>query len=372
MAGAAEEGAAVTSRAPVGTTAADAALAGAESLAHEGRFLDAIDSLTDANRSERSAAIEERLVRLRNAAFDELDRSPRDAPWPDDEPRPRAGELPAIAPGELTPELVRDHILRYGCAYIPGLLGDHHCEQLVAGIDRAFDGCDAQAAGGWSKADANGGGATDAETAPWYVRFDPDEDEMVHGNEIRGDTRRFVREGAGVWTIESPRVLFDFLEILECAGLRSLISSYLGERPAVTLKKSTLRRVPPLPHADWHQDGAFLGEGIRTINLWLSLSHCGDDAPGLDLLPRRLDHIAETGTGGAFFPWSVGPDTVTEEAGDVAVVRPSFKPGDALLFDELFLHRTATDETMSRDRYALETWFFAPSLYPSDQIPFVW
>ena len=166
--------------------------------------------------------------------------------------------------------------------------------------------------------------------------------------------------------------MFDYFEMLEGAGVRGLISDYLGERPAVTLKKSTLRKVPPLPHADWHQDGAFLGEGIRTINVWVTLSRCGDDAPGLDLVPRRLDHIAETGTGGAFFEWSVGPDTAAAEAGDVPIVRPVFEPGDALLFDELFLHRTATNAEMTRDRYALETWFFAPSLYPDDQIPFVW
>ena len=155
-------------------------------------------------------------------------------------------------------------------------------------------------------------------------------------------------------------------------GLRPLVSGYLGERPALTLKKSTLRRTHPLPFADWHQDGAFLGDGIRTINLWLSLSDCGVDAPGLDLLPRRLDRIVETGSGGAIFPWSVGPGTVEEAAEGVAVVRPRFKPGDALLFDEMFLHRTATDETMTRDRYAIESWFFAPSVYPGDQIPFVW
>jgi hypothetical protein len=204
-------------------------------------------------------------------------------------------------------------------------------------------------------------------TAPWYFRF-----EGVEGLPIRGETRKFVREGAGVWTVESPRMLFEFLEILERAGLRPLIADYLGERPALTLKKSTLRRTHPLPFADWHQDGAFLGEGIRTVNLWLSLSHCGDDAPGLDLLPRRLGHIVETGSGGAIFPWSVGPGTVEEAAEGVEVIRPIFEPGDALLFDELFLHRTATDETMTRNRYAIETWFFAPSVYPDDQIPFVW
>lgn len=350
------------------------ALAAAEALAGEGRSLEAVDLLTEANRRERDDAIEARLVLLRNAAFGEIDRAPTDSPWPDDETRPREGsvELPPIDRADLTPELVRDHILRYGCAYIPGLLSSEQSDQLVEGIDRAFDGCDAQAAGGWSRESAEGEGATDAETGPWYVRFDPDEDKIVHGNKIRGETRKFVRKGAGVWTIESPRVMFEFLEMLEGAGVRSLIGDYLGERPAVTLKKSTLRRVPPLPHADWHQDGAFLGESIRTINLWLSLSRCGDDAPGLDLVPRRLDHIAETGTGGAFFEWSVGPDTAKQEAGDVPVIRPIFQPGDALLFDELFLHRTATNDQMTRNRYALETWFFAPSLYPDDQIPFVW
>ena len=89
-------------------------------------------------------------------------------------------------------------------------------------------------------------------------------------------------------------------------------------------------------------------------------------------MPWRVDRIVETGTGGAFFDWSVGPDTVEEVAEDAAVVRPIFEPGDALLFDELFLHRTATEEAMTRERYAKETWFFVPSLYPGDQIPFVW
>ena len=31
----------------------------------------------------------------------------------------------------------------------------------------------------------------------------------------------------------------------------------------------------------------------RALNLWLSLSRCGDEAPGLDLVPRRLDEIVD-------------------------------------------------------------------------------
>jgi hypothetical protein len=345
------------------------ALATADTLAAEGRALEAIELLTQTNRQERDDRIELRLVRLRNEAYAELERSPAASPWPDDAVRPRDGDeaLPPINRAELTPDAVRDSILRYGTAYIPGLIPKDDVDLLVDGIDRAFEGCDQQAARGWSRETTGDDPVADMATAPWYFRF-----EGVEGLPIKGETRKFVREGAGVWTVESPRMMFEFLEVLERAGLRSLITGYLGERPALTMKKSTLRRTHPLPFADWHQDGAFLGDGIRTINLWLSLSHCGDDAPGLDLLPRRLNRIVETGSGGAAFPWSVGPGTVEEAAEGVEVIRPLFEPGDALLFDEMFLHRTATDETMTRNRYAIETWFFAPSVYPGDQIPFVW
>jgi hypothetical protein len=42
-----------------------------------------------------------------------------------------------------------------------------------------------------------------------------------------------------------------------------------------------------------------------------------------------------------------------------------------LFFDERFLHRTAVSETMTQERYAIESWFFAPSHYPDDQLPVV-
>jgi hypothetical protein len=346
-------------------------LAAADRLAEQGRCLEAIDLLTDANRRERDDRTELRLVRLRNEAYAELDRSPTPSPWPDEGPRPRNGDaaLPPIDRGELTSAAVRDSILRYGCAFVPGLIPKEDVDRLVQGIDRAFEGCDYQGARGWAKEVMDDDPAADMATAPWYVRF-----EGVEGHKVGGQTRKFTRDACGVWTAESPRTMFEFLQMLERAGLRSLIADYLGERPALTLYKSALRRTDPLPRAEWHQDGSFLGEGIRTINLWLCLSRCGEDAPGLDLLPRRLDRVAETATGGAILDWTVGPETVEKlaEAEGTPVIRPLFEPGDALLFDELFLHRTATDETMTRQRYAIETWFFAPSVYPGDQIPFVW
>ena len=48
---------------------------------------------------------------------------------------------------------------------------------------------------------------------------------------------------------------------------------------------------------------------------------------------------------------------------------PEFSPGDALLFDHLFLHRTGVAPGMTRERWAIETWFFAPSTLPRGPDP---
>jgi ectoine hydroxylase-related dioxygenase (phytanoyl-CoA dioxygenase family) len=166
-------------------------------------------------------------------------------------------------------------------------------------------------------------------------------------------------------------VLFDLLEIVGRARVPDLVATHLGERPALSAKKTTLRRVTRASDAQWHQDGAFMGTDIRTVNLWLALSNCGEDAPGLDILPRRLDHIVERGTPGAIFDWAASPAMVERAAEGTNVCRPVFEPGDALLFDHMFMHRTAAEPDMTRDRHAVEMWFFAPSLYPDDQVPLV-
>jgi hypothetical protein len=123
------------------TEEAAEALAQADSLADQGNFLEAVELLSEQNRRDRDGEIEKRLVRLRNLAYEELDRSPTDAPWPDEAPRPRDAEeqLPPVSPADLAPEVVRDRILRYGCAYIPGLIPRQRADQLVEGIDRAFE-----------------------------------------------------------------------------------------------------------------------------------------------------------------------------------------------------------------------------------------
>ena len=180
--------------------------------------------------------------------------------------------------------------------------------------------------------------------------------------------RPWIKEGGGLLAADSPALVFDMLELFERAGLRALVSGFLGEPATFSVQKTTLRKAQPTVGGAWHQDGAFMGD-VRALNLWLSLSRCGDVAPGLDLVPRRLDDYVTTGTDEAVLSYQVSQRMAEEAAGDVPIVRPVFEPGDALFFDERFLHQTASDPSMPNPRYAIENWFFGPSGFPTEFAP---
>ena len=108
---------------------------------------------------------------------------------------------------------------------------------------------------------------------------------------------------------------------------------------------------------------------VRALNLWLSLSRCGDESPGLDIVPRRLEDLVKSGGDDVFLSYQVSDATAAQAAGDKGIMRPIFEPGDALLFDDLFLHKTASDPAMPRPRFAIENWFFGASAFPLEYAP---
>ena len=108
---------------------------------------------------------------------------------------------------------------------------------------------------------------------------------------------------------------------------------------------------------------------VRALNLWLSLSRCGDESPGLDIVPRRLDELVAAQTDEALLDYQVSQKMAEDAAGDKPIVRPIFEPGDALLFDDLFLHKTGSDPSMPKPRYAIENWFFGGSAFPETYAP---
>lgn len=308
-----------------------------------------------------TADIDLQIVQRQHSAFAGLADKAGRAVWP-----PVVGDLfpdttglPEVEATELTAEQVASGIVHHGSLLVRNLIDAEQVAVLVDDIDRAMAGHDAWKAG-----------APVEETAPWFVPFHQDE-----GYPNVAPLRKWIADGGGCWAADSPKAFSDLRDVYGQVGLRRVIAEYLGEQPVISVNKATLRRVPhDLAHADWHQDGAFLdrGTGIHTVNVWLALTDCGVDAPGLDVLPgRRFDVLAERGTNGAYFDWSVGHGTVEQMADERPIVRPHFRAGDALLFDEMNLHRTALEPGMEIDRYAIECWFFAPSTYPTHHVPVV-
>ena len=312
-----------------------------------------IDSLSRENREQPDLAREREILRLRQLAGTALvqqadDR--KDLIEPDYDAVKTDTDVPEIRGDEVTPGLIRAAILQHGSILVRGLVDPEDATRLADGIDRAFADRDSHENGG-----AQGDG--------YYEELPPQPpNEPI-------PYRGAVKDGGGVLAPDSPRVAYEMFEVFEKANLRGIIGDYLGEAPAISANKTTLRKADPSIPGAWHQDGKFMGD-VNSVNLWLSLSHCGDTAPGLDLVPRRIDHIVEAGVGDVGFNTIViQHERAVELAGERGIVRPIFEPGDAMFFDHLFLHQTASDPQMPNPRFAIESWFFGPSAFPGDYIP---
>jgi SAM-dependent methyltransferase len=316
-----------------------------------------IQRLTDANRAEPSVEAERHLVDLRHRAFFVRDHTGDAAPnWPPPVPDLFAGVdgLPEIPASELNVDTLRAGILGKGSLIVRGLLNQDQVDRLRTAVTASMDAYD-----------AHQDQRPTPLTEPWFHPLIP----VDGAGTISDDDRYWVREGGGVLVADSPRSLFELLEVLDETSVIDIVTAHLGETPALSVKKTTLRDVHPVAQTGWHQDGAFLGADVRSVNVWIALSHCGEDAPSMDIVARRLDHIVTPGVDGALFNWSVSESSAEQAAGTGGIVRPVFAPGDVILFDQMNLHRTAPDPDLPHNRLAIEAWLFAPSRYPIDQIP---
>jgi hypothetical protein len=324
----------------------------AEQLRQRGEFGVAIDRLTAANRASLDARIECKLVDVRLEAAAAARRPDVPVQRSAIAPEGDGGEIVEVDPDDMTVEALRSGWARSGCLLVRGLVPPDRAAQLIGGIDSAlaaFDACD----------------AGESFDPGWYTAR-PIRDRIGSGPAIH----RINRGIGALWTVFSPRMVCMLFDAIEALGVGQLMTEFLGERPFLSANKCTLRRVPPADlFTGWHQDGAFLGDRIGSVNVWMSLTPCGVDSPGLDLVPKRFDGVLDSGGDGAVFRWSLSDEAVADAAGSASIVRPQFGAGDVLLFDHRLVHRTASSGAMTRDRYAIESWFFAPSAYPDDQVP---
>jgi hypothetical protein len=300
--------------------------------------------------SQSIHSTDDRQARMQNAR--ERGPSLGRADWPPHAGAPlpsTPGHLPEIHASELHGTALARAFAHHGALLVRGLIPRSEANELARGIDHALHDMQAWRAG------------TLQASTSWY-------DRVALVNEDIADARDWVEGAGGVWAADSPDMFASVVATLDRSGVIQAATGYLGERPLLSVGKTTLRRVPAsMEHTDWHQDGAFLGREVRSVNLWLALSPCGVDASALDIVPRRLD-LQPTGSHGAIFPWAVGHMLAEEMAGPAGIYSPTFEPGDALLFDHLLLHRTSLPPGRTKDRWAIECWMFAPSAYPAEQV----
>ncbi len=334
------------------------ALAEAAELVGQGRILDALELLTVANRTQRDSRLERRLVTLRRDAFEQIAHSEGRAAWPPefDDPFPLEEGLVEVPASELTGRLIGGAVQHHGCLLVRSLLDESVARHFVAVIDEAFS-----AQQQWR--DAFRAGTRVAEIGELFVPFQPSSTFPVQHLNYGRNREDFCR----VLAVDSPGALFDLTNTFERAGLRALLTEYLGDRPVASVTKCVLRRLPAKQSVGWHQESFYLGEGVRALNVWVALTPAGDSAPGLELLPKRLRHDIGNRSGEdqkTMMSAHLTSDEVEQVGEGTATVTPTFRPGDALLFDEYLVHRTSVTPEMNRARYSIESWFFAPNGFP--------
>jgi hypothetical protein len=323
-------------------------------LASTGRIRDAIDYAQPHALRLGQPELHRELTHLRRTAAEEAIREARPRPdWPPlvPDPFPDCESIPEIDCTDLTTELMQGAIQHHGSLLVRGVIDRHEAMAITADIDRVLDALERRIQGSHVQDDE-----------AWFSPFDlKDEDDLQVA-------LKWLHETGGVMAADSPMMFNRLAELYRRSGLVSAIEDHLGERPLLSVGKTVMRRVKLSAPADFHQDGSFLGTNVRTINVWIALSDCGVNAPGLDVVDCRVPDLVEMGTGGARFSWSVGQEVALSANGGRPFARPVFRPGDALMFDQLMLHSTTYDPAMTGTRYALESWFFAPSAYTEQQV----
>ena len=269
--------------------------------------------------------------------------------------------IPEVSNDQLSVDILRTALAEHGALIVRGMFSAAETDALTHVIDRVFE----------------------TASAPMKVRaelvspyFSPPHNlKTIMPNKQQELTRLRLFNAAcgGIMAVEAPSVAEALLQLYEQHGIKELVGAYLGEPPCLSAKKWVLRRSKlPVNAGGWHQDGAFMGTDINSLNLWIPLTECGGEtgAPGMDVVPKRLYDIATAE--GAAFDWSVSDEHIQGGAFEARSVAPVFHAGDAFFFDHLYLHRTQSRTDFTRVRYAIETWFFGETTFPKDQVPILW
>jgi len=323
-----------------------------------GNLVNAIDLWAAIARDDPGTDVEKHLVALRIAAAD----APRATPGSPVAIPPDPFPATSDSPPETRPDTVNARLLagalhHHGSLLVRSALPRTSVDRLVAAIEHSF------------AERAALGEAADAGSSPWFA---PSREWENRAGSSAPVLRAWTARCNAMLLVDSPRAFRIVTDALIGTGLVDTVAEYLGERPVLSAEKTSLRRIPPEARASWHQDGSFMGAETRAVNVWIALTDCGTgtDAPGLHVVPRRVESIVPFGTDGNLHSITVSPEHVRGAQGSVDPCTPFFAAGDALVFDQLLLHATGGEvEGLTRPRLAIEAWLLAPSTFPDAYVP---
>ena len=323
-----------------------------------------IPELTMADLEARDLATDRATLEGRLEAYRHLQPTGQSnliVPTNEELPTQKEHVVPEIPAEELTADRLKSAVAEHGALIVRDMFPKSALQSMTHTIDQVLESCASP-----RKVRAN-------LVSPY---FNPPENIvsiMPEGAEELGALRLFSNISGSSLCVEATSVAEMLLEFYDRHGLKDLVTEYLGEPPCLSVKKWVLRRSElPMAEAGWHQDGAFMGTDINTLNMWIPLTQCGGDtgAPGMDVIPKRLNKIASAE--GATFDWSVSDEEANRSFGGALPVAPVFNEGDVFFFDHFYLHRTQFRTDFTKLRYAIETWFFGSTQFPKSQVPIAW
>jgi hypothetical protein len=146
-------------------------------------------------------------------------------------------------------------------------------------------------------------------------------------------------------------------EALAIPLLREAASISLG-RDAELGDKSYVRTIYPDPnswHLPFHQDQSIFAHPL--FNLWIPLTSCGVDAPGLEVVTAGLDNELETFSDEdsqyAAAKKQIRESDVLASFAD-QIWHPAMEPGDVLVFLGTTIHRSYVTPEMNKPRTSIE------------------
>jgi hypothetical protein len=273
-------------------------------------------------------------------------------------------KVPEINAYDLNVDTLRSAIATSGALIVRGLCSPEFCDKHLAIIDEMLL---------INAMSARNSKANSENVINPYKSPPKNLESLIKPTDL-AYSRSFHDQSGSVMCIESSPIAVYLLGVYEKLGIKELVTEYFGEEPCLSAKKWVLRRSKlPISPTGWHQDGAFMGKDIDSINMWLTLSKCGGytGAPGMDVFPVRLTDIIQASADSAK-DWSVGNEGISKCLGGVSSVSPEFNAGDAFFFDHYYLHRTQYRKDFTSLRYAIETWFFSSRNFPKNQVPLSW